>query len=80
MSKIYLLTVIQIKDLIRYIDNIVSTINPAVLPDDGSYLSNAPPQKVNPHICNKSLPSNTTSKYLVSAHIACLIQKVINNE
>jgi len=40
------------QDLIRHIDKIVSTINPAVLPD-GSNLSDAPPLKVNPHICNK---------------------------
>jgi len=39
------------EDLIKYVDNIVSTMNPAVLPD-GSNLSDAPPPKVNPHICN----------------------------
>jgi hypothetical protein len=37
--------------LLHYIDN-VRTINPAVLPD-GSNVSDAPPPKTNPHICNK---------------------------
>ena len=40
------------EELIRHIDTIVSTINPAVL-RDGSNSSDAPPPKVNPHICNK---------------------------
>ena len=41
------------EDLIKFIDGLISTCNPAVLPD-GSNLNNAPPPKVNPHIC--SLP------------------------
>ena len=40
------------EQLIRYIDNKVSTINPAVL-HDGSNVSDAPPPKIDPHICNK---------------------------
>lgn len=35
-----------------YADKIVSTINPAVLPD-GSDVDNAPPAQTNPHVCNK---------------------------
>ena len=38
--------------IIEYADKIISTINPAVLPD-GSNISDAPPAKVDPHICNK---------------------------
>ena len=38
--------------VIKYIDSIVSTTNPALLPD-GSSLSGAPPPQVNPHVCNK---------------------------
>ena len=40
------------EQLIRYVDNKVCTINPAVL-HDGSNVSDAPPPKINPHICNK---------------------------
>ena len=40
------------EQLIRYIDNKVNTINPAVL-HDGSNVSDAPPPKINPHICNR---------------------------
>ena len=40
------------EQLIRYIDNKVSTINPAVL-HDGSNVSDAPPPTINRHICNK---------------------------
>ena len=38
--------------LIQYVDKIVSTTNPAVLPD-GSNVNEAPPPKTNPHICNR---------------------------
>ena len=38
--------------IIEYADKIISTINPAVLPD-GSNVSDAPPAKVDPHICIK---------------------------
>ena len=41
------------EELIKFIDSIVKTINPAVLLD-GSNLDNAPPPRVNPHICSKS--------------------------
>ena len=37
--------------LVSYVDKVVSTINPAVLPD-GSNIDDAPPPKTNPHICN----------------------------
>ena len=37
--------------LIQHVDRIVSTTNPAVLPD-GSNLDDAPSPKTNPHICN----------------------------
>uniref|UniRef100_A0A1X7TE40 Helitron helicase-like domain-containing protein n=1 Tax=Amphimedon queenslandica TaxID=400682 RepID=A0A1X7TE40_AMPQE len=40
------------QQIIEYADNIISTINPAVLPD-GSNFSDAPPPTVDPHICNK---------------------------
>ena len=40
------------EDLIRYIDKILSTINPAIL-RDGSNASDASQPRVNPHICNK---------------------------
>uniref|UniRef100_A0A1X7V3Z1 Helitron helicase-like domain-containing protein n=1 Tax=Amphimedon queenslandica TaxID=400682 RepID=A0A1X7V3Z1_AMPQE len=39
--------------IIEYADKIISTINPAVLPD-GSNVSDAPPAKVDPDICNES--------------------------
>ena len=35
-----------------FIDTVVSTVNPALLPD-GSNLSEAPPPQVQPHVCNK---------------------------
>ena len=41
------------EELIRYVDGVVTTINPAVLLD-GSNADNAPAPKTNPHICNKS--------------------------
>ena len=37
----------------RFIDSVVSTVNPALLPD-GSNLSEAPPPQVQPHVCNKA--------------------------
>ena len=40
------------EELIKYVDSIVSTVNPAVLPD-GSNVDDAPLPKTNPHICNK---------------------------
>jgi len=43
----------QNEKLIRFIDSLVSTNNPAVLPD-GSNLESAPLPKVNPHICSQS--------------------------
>ena len=39
------------EELLQYVDKVVSTINPAVLPD-GSNVDEAPPPKTNPHICN----------------------------
>ena len=39
-------------EIIQYADGIVSTINPAVLPD-GSNIDDAPAAKTDPHICNK---------------------------
>ena len=41
------------EDIIRHADQLVSTINPAVLPD-GSNIIDAPAPKVDPHICNKA--------------------------
>ena len=38
--------------LLQYVDKIVSTTNPAVLPD-WSNVDEAPPPKTNPHICNQ---------------------------
>ena len=40
------------ESLIQHVDKIVSTVNPAVLPD-GSNVDEAPPPKTHPHICNK---------------------------
>ena len=40
------------EEIIKHADQLVSTINPAVLPD-GSNITNAPTLRVNPHICNK---------------------------
>lgn len=40
------------EDLIKYIDSLVTTFNPAVLPD-GSNLHDAPTPRINPHICSK---------------------------
>jgi len=40
----------QKEDLIAFIDSLVSTTNPAVLPD-GSNLDSAPLPRVNPHVC-----------------------------
>ena len=42
----------NLEELIRFIDNTVSTTNPAILPD-GSNVSDTPPPTVSPHICNK---------------------------
>ena len=39
-------------EVIKHADHLVSTINPAVLPD-GSNISDAPAQKTDPHIYNK---------------------------
>ena len=41
------------EEIIKHADSLVSTINPAVLPD-GSNLSDAPAPKVNPHVCSIS--------------------------
>ena len=40
------------EELIRYVDKIVTTPNPAILPD-GSNTDDAPTPKTNPHICSK---------------------------
>ena len=40
------------EDMVRYIDTMITTINPAVL-SDGSNVSDAPLPKTNPHVCNK---------------------------
>ena len=40
------------EDIIQQADQLVSTVNPAVLPD-GSNITDAPPPKIDPHICNK---------------------------
>ena len=40
------------EELIRYVDKIMTTLNPAILPD-GSNAEDAPPPKTSPHICNK---------------------------
>lgn len=47
-------TLINIRQqIINFIDSVVCTTNPAVLPD-GSNASDAPMSQTNPHICNKS--------------------------
>ena len=40
------------QELLQYVDRIVTTVNPAILPD-GSNADAAPPPKTDPHICNK---------------------------
>ena len=40
------------EQLIHHVDSIVTTLNPAILPD-GSNADDAPPPKTNPHICNQ---------------------------
>ena len=40
------------KLITQYADNVVSTCNPAVLPD-GSNMSDAPAPKTDPHVCNQ---------------------------
>ena len=40
------------EELIRYVDKVVTTLNPAFVPD-GSNADDAPTPKTNPHICNK---------------------------
>ena len=39
------------EEITRYADNLISTFNPAVLPD-GSNLDDAPRPKTDPHVCN----------------------------
>ena len=41
------------EEIIQFADKIVSTVNPAVLPD-GSNIADAPLPKTEPHICNKA--------------------------
>ena len=41
------------EDIIRHADQLVSTINPAVLPD-GSNIADAPVPKVDSHVCNRA--------------------------
>ena len=41
------------EEITKHADQLVSTINPAVLPD-GSNMADAPAPKVDPHICNKA--------------------------
>lgn len=38
---------------VNYVDKIITTTNPAVLPD-GSNTDEAPPPKTHPHVCNKA--------------------------
>ena len=45
-------------EIIEYADKIVTTINPAVLPD-GSDIDDAPAAKTDPHICNEAYSSVT---------------------
>ena len=40
------------EEITKYADGIVSTINPAVLPD-GSNIDEAPAPKTDPHVCNQ---------------------------
>ena len=40
------------QNIVNYVDNLITTINPGVLPD-GTDAATAPPPKTNPHICNK---------------------------
>ena len=55
--------------IIEYADKIISTINPAVLPD-GSNISDAPPPKVDPHVCNKPYSQVTDTQEDLSDLIA----------
>ena len=40
------------EEIIKHVDQLVSTFNPAVLPD-GSNIADAPAAKTDPHISNK---------------------------
>ena len=40
------------EELVKFADNIVTTCNPAILPD-GSNLDDAPSPKTDPHVCNQ---------------------------
>ena len=42
----------QKEELIKFIDSLVSTSNPAELPD-GSNLESAPLPMINPHVCSR---------------------------
>ena len=52
--------------LLQYVDKIVTTLNPAVLPD-GSNVDEAPPPKTNPHICNLRKWRTLTRTWLTSS-------------
>ena len=41
------------EDIIKHADQLICTMNPAVLPD-GSNITDAPAPQVNPHVCNKA--------------------------
>ena len=41
----------QKEELIRYVDSLISTSNPVVLPD-GSNLQDIPHQRIDPHVCS----------------------------
>jgi len=59
------------EDLIKYIDNTVSTTNPGVL-QDGSNISNATLPQTNPHSCNKPYAAvDDHQKYLNQPIATC---------
>ena len=55
--------------LIQYVDGIVSTINPAVLPD-GSNIEDAPSPMTNSHVCNQSYAEVEDFDQDLADHIA----------
>lgn len=59
------------QEFIRYVDKIVSTTNPAVQLD-GSDVDNAPPARVDPHICNKPYTEvEDFTQYLIDLVATC---------
>ena len=62
---------------ITYIDSVVCTMNPAILPD-GSDASQAPAAQTNPHVCNKAFADVVDYELDLSQLIATCQRHTIN--